>query len=289
MERLKLSLNIALSFLILLLVARLLADYAAYRLETSTSSLSQAVASKRPAPSTEQDTTLQFNSVILEKGLFGLQTRGVLTPILHNSSNKIAAISQNDLIMIGTAAGTPGSSFILVRRISSNEERVFRLGQKVFDVGVLTSVSKESAELRSGTKIIVLRTPSAAAENSRPGIPQMETAGVIKPSASSAGVIEQRALNFALENIGQAMSDARLLPYLRDGKVDGFTLSEVRPRGVFGSIGLKNGDVLQMINDYKIDSPEKAVQSFMTLKGQTRIKLDLIRDGLPISLLYDIR
>jgi general secretion pathway protein C len=54
-------------------------------------------------------------------------------------------------------------------------------------------------------------------------------------------------------------------------------------------VGLKNGDVLMKINDFPIDSPEKAIQSFMTLKGQNRIKLDLIRDSAPTSLSYDIR
>ncbi len=289
MERLKLSLNIALSFLILLILARLLADYAAYRLGSCTSFLSRPVSSQVAVQTVEKNISLQSNSAILEKGLFGEQTRGVLTPILLNSSNKAAVPAQNDLILIGTAIGTSGGGFILSRRISTNEERVFKVGQKVFDIGILTSVRKESAELRSGGRITVLQTPSAVAENIRPAITQGETAGVYKSSGSSVAIIEQQALNLALENIGQAMSDARLLPHLKDGKVNGFTLSEVKPGGVFGTIGLKNGDLLQMINDYRIDSPEKAVQSFMTLKGQTRIKLDLIRDGLPTSLLYDIR
>ena len=60
-------------------------------------------------------------------------------------------------------------------------------------------------------------------------------------------------------------------------------------RGVFGMVGIKNGDVLLRINDFPIDSPEKAIQSFVSLKGQSRIKLDLIRDGKPQSLNYDIR
>jgi general secretion pathway protein C len=52
---------------------------------------------------------------------------------------------------------------------------------------------------------------------------------------------------------------------------------------------MKNGDVLLRINDFPIDSPEKAIQSLASLKGQSRIKLDLVRDGQPTTFNYDIR
>ena len=102
-------------------------------------------------------------------------------------------------------------------------------------------------------------------------------------------MIDQRALNASLDNVGQAMTDARLLPSMKEGKVEGFRVSEVKPAGIFGMVGIKNNDVLLHINDFPIDSPDKAIQSFVSLKGQSRIKLDLIRDGQPVTLNYDIR
>jgi len=71
--------------------------------------------------------------------------------------------------------------------------------------------------------------------------------------------------------------------------VDGFKVSEVKPAGLFAMIGLRNGDPLLKINDFAIDSPDRAMQSFVSLKGQSRIKLDLVRDGQPVTLTYDIR
>jgi general secretion pathway protein C len=110
-------------------------------------------------------------------------------------------------------------------------------------------------------------------------------------SSSGAGsyVIDQRALTAALDNIGQAMTDARLLPNAKDGKVEGFNLSEVKPAGIFGMVGLKDGDTLMKINNVVFDSPDKAMQAFASLKGQNRVKLDLMRDGRPLTLNYDIR
>jgi general secretion pathway protein C len=119
--------------------------------------------------------------------------------------------------------------------------------------------------------------------------------GIIRGGAavSSAGagnyIIDQRALNAALDNPAQVMSDARLLPSQKDGKVEGFRASEVKPTGLFAMVGIKNGDVLLRLNDFPVDSPDKALQSLIALKGQNRLKLDLIRDGLPVTVNYDIR
>jgi len=293
MQRSLLLFNTILAVLILLISARIIADFAAYKLG---SFIPRKPAASAISTASTQTAPLNSYAAILEKGLFGIATKGVLTPIAAPAVQATAAaapaVPQSDLVLLGTAAGSPRQSFVLIKRTSSNEERVFKMGERVFDLGVLIAVRKESADLKSGTQIITLRTPNAPAEAPKPAAaaaPGQPALGVIPAAGGSGGIIEQRALNAALDNIGQAMTDARLLPSVKDGKVEGFILSDVKPKGVFGAIGLKNGDVLQKINDYPIDSPEKAIQSFMTLKGQTHIKLDLIRDGAPTSLSYEIR
>ena len=291
MHRITVSLNILFSLLILTLSAKILADVASDRLLSLTSTTT-TTAKNVALPSVP--TSLQSYAIILEKGLLGQATRGPLTPLNKQAVSAAApAISQTDLMLLGTVTGSPRESFILLRRTSSNEERVFRQGERVFDLGTLIAVHKESADIKTNSQLIVLRTPTSPAEPQKPvapnGAPAPVTGGVIQPITGNVGIIDQRALNAALDNIGQAMTDARLLPSVKDGKVEGFKLSEVKPQGVFGALGLKNGDVLARINDFPVDSPEKAIQSFMTLKGQNRIKLDLIRDGAATSLTYDIR
>lgn len=288
MRRLALPLNLLFSVVILITAARILADIASYKLGTSPAKLQSKGAPQTNLPF-QQQTQLQGFAVILEKALFGPATKGVLTPVLQASATAPPPVSQSDLSLLGTAIGSPRTSFILVRRNSSNEERVFKLGEKVFDLGTLSAIKKETAEVRSGSQLITLRTPSAPAEPAKPVQSAVAATGVTQALPGGSGIIDQRALNAALDNIGQAMSDARLLPSVKDGKVEGFKVSEVKPQGVFAAVGLKNGDVLMKINEFPIDSPEKAIQSFVTLKGQSRIKLDLIRDGAPTSLAYDIR
>lgn len=297
MARLSLTLSSALLLCIVLLLARIIADTAGQRLGKPAPPASTAPV----GPGGPGRTELGQYAAILENGLFGPATKGSLTPIQQKVAASVpqaATVSQTDLQLIGTAIGSSKGGFALIRRNSSNEERVFRQGERVFDLGSLTAIRKDAAVITApGGQGITLHTPEAApaaappnpASTAAPPHGPRGIGGITRPSGSGTGVIEQRALDAALENIGQAMTDARLLPSVKDGSVEGFKLSEVKPQGIFGAIGLRNGDVLRMINDYPIDSPEKAIQSFMTLKGQTRIKLDLIRDGAPTTLSYDIR
>jgi general secretion pathway protein C len=206
------------------------------------------------------------------------------------ASQAAPVTAPTELLLLGTATGSFRETFALVRHTTKQEERVFRLGDMVFDAGRLAVVKKEQAFIVvNGKKVELLTplTPPAAAPASQP--PPAPVGAGMTSIGPGGGVIDQRALNAALDNIGQAMGDARLLPSQKEGQVEGFRVSEVKPSGVFAMVGLRNGDVLLRLNDFPIDSPDKALQSFITLKGQSRLKLDMIRDGRPVTYNYDIR
>jgi general secretion pathway protein C len=293
MQKWILSLNIGLTVAIVALLALIGSDIAAFRLARVFPSGERKAAATPAAPAVADD--LMAFSPILEKGLFGKATQGKLSPIIAASTAKAAAptLAQGDLILLGTAVGSFRETFALIQKTSTREERVFRMGDEVFSLGPLVAVKKEMAEILIGGKRVKVLTPTAAAAEAAlpapPPPPQGGGGGMISQTGAGNFVVDQRVLNAALDNIGQAMTDARLLPSIKDGKVEGFRASEVKPNGIFGTVGIRNGDTLKSINDFPIDSPEKAVQSFVSLKGQSRIKLDLIRDGQPVTFTYDIR
>jgi general secretion pathway protein C len=281
------TLNILLALLCSIILAKLAADILSYRLSHAFPEVTRKAAAPR-SPAADDD--LSSFAAILEKGLFGKATQGKLTQIAEAGDGKSrAATSQKDLLLLGTAVGSFRETFALIQKLSSKEERVFRLGDEVFDIGRLVAVKKEMAEILGGGRRIRIFTPMATVAEAEKTPPAGQPGVLASQVGAGTYIVDQRALNAALDNIGQAMTDARLLPSMKDGKVEGFRVSEVKPAGVFGMIGVKNGDVILRMNDFPIDSPEKAIQSFVSLKGQSRIRLDLIRDGQPTTFNYDIR
>lgn len=278
-------LNVGISLLIIILLAMIASDVIAHRLSRVFPS---SVKKSRPVVRAVKGNDLLSFSPILEKGLFGKAAQGTLTPIAQSEGP--AAASSDDLTLLGTAVGSFRETFALVLRRSTQEEKVFRLGDKVFDIGPLLSVRKEMIEIGSGTTRVKLMAPSAdPAEAAKDSAAPAAPGGMVTKVGAGSYVIDQRALAAAIDNPGQMMTDARLLPSARDGKVEGFNVSEVKPAGIFGMIGLKNGDMLMKINDFAIDSPDRAMQSLLGVKGQNRLKIDLMRDGKPLTLNYDIR
>ncbi|HEY4743802.1 MAG TPA: type II secretion system protein GspC [Desulfuromonadaceae bacterium] len=282
--------NVILGVAIVAILAAMVADRLSLRLGASLAPRGgkEAAVPAPPAPRTED---LAFYAPILGNGLFGKAAQGQLTPIVNAPAAQAAPVTApTDLLLLGTALGSFRETFALVRNNTKQEERVFRLGDMVFDAGRLVEVKKEQAFIEINGKKVELLTPMAPPPAAGSGSAQPATANAAVASTGAGSfVIDQRALNAALDNPAQAMSDARLLPSQKDGKVEGFRASEVKPSGLFAMIGIKNGDVLQRLNDFPLDSPDKALQSFIALKGQSKLKLDLIRDGRPTTLNYDIR
>ena len=85
------------------------------------------------------------------------------------------------------------------------------------------------------------------------------------------------------------MTDARFVPNFINGRQQGFELREVKPGGIYSSLGLQNGDVLLRINEFTISNPESALQAFTALKGIDRAQLDIIRGGSRMTMTYQIR
>jgi general secretion pathway protein C len=171
----------------------------------------------------------------------------------------------------------------------------------VFNAGILTGIEKERAYLSIGGKTTSFPMPTVEINNLpiKEGIQKKNAAlgrsrnnrslVVSKKTGEREWIVDQRALSKTLENMGKVLTDARLLPYSKGGKINGFRLTQVKPRGIFGLIGLKNGDIILRVNDYEIDSPEKGMQLLTGLRGESRITLDIIRGGKPIKLNYQIR
>lgn len=285
--------NVLLGIAIIALLAAIAADTLSLRLGKALAPKGgKETAAPAPAPPRIED--LAFYAPILTNGLFGKAAQGQLTPIVAPQAAAQAAplTAPADLLLLGTAVGSFRETFALVRNNTKQEERVFRLGDMVFDAGRLVEVKKEQAFIVVGGKKVELLTPMSPPPAAPPA-QQQQPAAAAGPAIASTGagsfVIDQRALNAVLDNPAQAMTDARLLPSQKEGKIEGFRASEVKPGGLFAMIGIKNGDVLLRLNDFPMDSPDKALQSLIALKGQSRLKLDLIRDGQPTTFNYDIR
>lgn len=89
--------------------------------------------------------------------------------------------------------------------------------------------------------------------------------------------------------LGQLAQDVRIVPYYEGGVSKGFKMYSIRPGSLLAQIGLMNGDVVEKINGYDLNSPEKALQVYGLLKNEKNISVDVSRNGQNKSISYTIR
>ncbi len=250
----------------------------------------------KPVPLKKPD--IMHYAPILEKNPFGPSQK--LLPISVNQEHKVQQTPISDLSLIGTAVGIENPGYaIFIDRSGSSEggEEIFAFGDQVFNYGKLVKIGTSSVELErdssiysiailyedtvSNKKISRRKKPLSSKRSSRKSF--------AKKISDREYVLDSRKVQQSLENPERLLTDARLLPVIKNGRQEGFIISEVVPDGMYHSLGLKNGDTLLKINGLEISNPEVAIQAMSALKGMSSIELDIVRDGTKRTLNYQIK
>jgi type II secretion system protein C len=284
-RRLILSLNVLLAVVfvvsVLFFVRGLISGY----FEQKRALRKSASASTVPA-SSERRMQFPEYAPLMKNNPFGISGGELHLLTASSPSNNAQAIN---LVLIGTVAGPRELSYAIFKDASGVQE-VFRVGESIYGMGRLYRVRKD--------KVLISRAGSMTE------IPIQDIVKVREVRAQSTGstlssfaqrvgrgsyVVDQARLQQMIANPAQMMTDARLRPNTAGGREEGFVLSEVKPAGIYQSLGLQDGDVLLRINEYDISNPERALQAFTALKGLDRVQIDLIRSGARMTMTYQIK
>lgn len=130
----------------------------------------------------------------------------------------------------------------------------------------------------------------SAAPISAPKLPTKDGLGEnVKKVSDSEFEIPREEIDKALTNMSMLATQARIVPSFKNGKPNGFKLFSIRSNSLYSKIGIKNGDVVQRINGFEMNSPDKALQIYNKLKNASSITVDLLRRGRKKSINYTIR
>lgn len=276
------SINYILGFLLLLAVLFFIRD--------TITAFSSPMGKGMPPESKAQNAVrpaFQDYAAIVKSNPFG-PPGNELKQLSTATAEKSAA--RSDLILVGTAAGSAVHSYAIFADKANNQE-VYKTGGMVRGLGKIVRVDKDRVIVRNSgvTTEIHLADIINIIEAKAPQEVGKQSASFVRNVGEGTYIVDQNRIQQALERPNQIMADARLLPNVADGKQQGFMLSEVKPGGIYQSMGLQNGDVLLRINEYNISNPESALQAFIALKGMDRVQIDIIRSGAKMTMTYQIR
>jgi general secretion pathway protein C len=119
-----------------------------------------------------------------------------------------------------------------------------------------------------------------------------ELGGGPSPSNAPDGdefVVEEAELDKGLENLPLLLTQARAVPYFKDGRSIGLRLFAIKTGSLYEKVGLKNGDILKTINGNNLGDISQALKLFEQLKQERSISLVLEREKQDREFKYTIR
>jgi general secretion pathway protein C len=197
------------------------------------------------------------------------------------------------LELVGTVCGSPPFSRAIVRDTKTKTVDLYRPGQTVAGAYIQSIEDNVVILIHEGRrKMLSLKTaeagaPANAAKNAN------DAAGGIKPAAylPPTRISEQpAAVNTSrIGYIEEILSKAVIEPYTVNGKVEGLKITGLEDVPVAGALGLKNGDIIRMVNGQQLTSIQKAFQVFQKAKSQPAINLELSRGDETKELTFDLQ
>jgi general secretion pathway protein C len=110
----------------------------------------------------------------------------------------------------------------------------------------------------------------------------------VRKTSENKYEVKKSLLDGTLSNLNSVATQARIVPSFKNGVANGFKVFSIQPNSFYSAIGVENGDVVQKINGYEINSPDKALEIYQKLREARHVTVDLERNGQMIRKEYNV-
>ena len=196
--------------------------------------------------------------------------------------------------LIGTVFGQQGGIMAILEDLPTKKQSLYRMGEQIPAVGALSAIEKNRVLFREGKQeewleLALTQLPPPLLSGVPATVTSTPSTRVLHPSTPQRRILDRRDIDAALADTTRLLTQAQAVPYLTDGKLDGFRLYSVMPLGFFDKIGLHNNDLLQRINGVEIRDPGMLLSLFQQLRSERTVRVDIVRNTQRQILTYEIR
>lgn len=226
-------------------------------------------------PSLKDDSATDL-SIIASKSVFG-----PLTSLNNAQPTPAAAVLKDPLTLIGTFVSGGEAPYAIIEDDKKKVQDVFAVGEPIFGEGKVKRILVDRVEIERGgqAETLVLDIDSGGGDDG----------GASGGSGGDLVVVQEAEYTQALENLPLLLTQARAVPYFRDGKAQGLRLFAVKAGSFYERLGLKNGDVLKSINGNSLADLSQAMQLLEKLRTERSFSISVERNSEPKDLRYEIR
>jgi general secretion pathway protein C len=210
--------------------------------------------------------------------------------------------AKETLHLLGAIAGGRGGGVALIKNRQSGEIKAFRIGENAFGFGTVLSVSREILIIRQGKSLITITSKFAGANTLSGGF---ATKGkvvstedkhaedgfqrVTKGNDIKVEVDGRYRDKMVTQELPKILMEAASEPVMKDGEIIGFKLFQIEQGSMFSKLGIKDGDTIKEINGVPLNNVAKTIQFLNGLKQEPNVKIDIVRDGVPVQMEMNVK
>ncbi|MEO6307412.1 MAG: hypothetical protein ABIO96_09450 [Nitrospiraceae bacterium] len=253
----------------------------------------------RPLPASDREADVRATlPALVERirtsGLFPLPI-DPLAPLAMGTAGSGASPARaplnlaSKLKLLGVVIGDREGVSAIVEELSSKRQLFFRLHDQIPDAGEISEIRRNGIVVRQGDQQELLELAASQTEKP-PSAPVPAGPSVAPvPVRPVRTIIDRRDVEQAMGDVPTLLSQARAVPYMINGAMNGFRLDYIAPSSFYEKIGLKYGDVLQQVNGVDIRDPGTMLTLFQQLRNEKTVKLDVLRNNQRTAMTFDIR
>jgi type II secretion system protein C len=209
--------------------------------------------------------------------------------------DSLGSAQELGLRLIGAIAGGSVASRAVIQDTKNNTTGSYRIGDAVASATV-EAIRRDAVILQYQGRRLLLKLEAGAAANpapKAPGLDDKNDPGKDKPANTKAAAAGGKGGQTTPppDQAGSVMDilhKATIEPYVRNGQIEGLQLTGLENIPMADMIGLRSGDVVQSVNGQQLTSKQKAFQVLMKAKTQSKIDIQLLRDGQSRNLSFDL-
>ncbi|MBA7655126.1 hypothetical protein ES703_63024 [subsurface metagenome] len=198
------------------------------------------------------------------------------------STEQLGELELN-LVLQGTVAGPDDIARAIIRDLSTEKTNLYKTGDMVAGARII-GIKKDAVILlcRGQKKILKLSTyESPAGRDSGKKVVSSQPDTADKKPKTRAQI-----RNELLEDFIQT---ARIETYVVDDQPQGLKITGLEKIEMAELLGLKNGDVIQVVNNQKLTSKQKAFQVFKKAATQPYLDIELLRNDRLKTLSFPLK
>ncbi len=244
-----------------------------------------------------EDSAANLN-IIRERNIFS--ETGVIPPPLteegqqNQNDDGPAIASQLPLGLEGTIVhGNPARSIATITLRNRNETMAFAIDDEIEGLARIMKIERRKVIFRNlnNNRLEFIEIPPDSKIVFGMKAPPVEANSEVVKRGEFDFQVRREDIKKYTADLAGILNQARMVPNIvpgAGGRIDGFRFVSIQPGSIYEKLGFKPMDTIKSVNGEPVNSPTKAMELYNSLKNDSRIQIQIERNGRVEDFSYNI-